>query len=666
MRATVNLVPSLLEQIVAYAEGRAVDPHLAVSRKRTDELSGDEALFMLEHFFSANWKTMIRPVGRYRELLEMRDVERRSAADALKRFGERDLRDLSVLFELVWFHPLLREEDQAVKELWEKGANFSEDDRRVLHERERRVIAQVVPQHKRLVESGRLEISTSPFYHPILPLLIDFACIQEALPSAPVPASARSLADDASVHVSNALTFCENVLGVRPRGMWPSEGAVSQEAVAMMAARGVQWLVTDEQILERSAGQAVGRKGEALARPDMLYRPYEMALGDATVSMVFRDHYLSDLIGFRYRSWEGASAAYDLLGRLRAIGESWRKPFAPIVTVVLDGENAWEHYPNHGIEFLTTLYRGLASANDEVTPVTVSEAIAASEAGTLERVFAGSWIDHSFQIWGGHGEDRAAWDLVYQCRDALDDAGIEEGHEAREELRIAQGSDWYWWYGDDHACANDAEFDRLFRGHVRAAYEKAGLPVPGSVDESITHCREGQAVAKPTRLITPTIDGDVTHYYEWLGAGRVRGGGPLGVMDVPRDQAVKTVRFGCDTDRLYVRVDFHSGAPAARGQESMRVTVQRPHACAFFVPLDHESDEVESEDGAVGAGATAFGRILEVAIPWEALGARPGDRVVFVVERLEDGRAVERTPGEGEMELEVPSEDDVNWDWSAE
>jgi len=665
MRATVNLVPCLLEQILAYAEGRAVDRHLAVARKRADELSEEEALFMLDNFFVANAETMIRPVPRYAELRALRDAGGRSAAEALKRFGERDLRDLAVLFDLVWFHPVLREEDGVVRELWTRGGNYSEDDRRALHAREREVIAGIIPLHKRLVETGRLELATSPYYHAILPLLVDYESIREAMPSAPVPADATSLADDASRQIADALSLCASLFGTLPRGMWPSEGAVSQDAVALVARQGVEWIVTDEEILERSLECSIGRSGEALAHPELLYRPYTLAFDGVRTNVVFRDHALSDLVGFRYRSWNETSAAYDLLGRLRAIGESWVEAFAPVVAVVLDGENAWEHYPNHGMEFLTTLYRGLASGGDDFVPATMSEAIASSEARNLKRVFAGSWIDHDFRIWGGHEEDRAAWEAVYECRARLDEAGVDEGAAARRELRIAEGSDWFWWYGEDHACPEEAEFDRLFRGHVKAAYARAGLAPPVELDEPIKRCFGGPAYSSPTDLVTATIDGEVTHYYEWLGAGRVSEGGAAGTMDVPRG-AIEAVVFGCDVKQLFIRADFRETEAVGGGGTWIRVVFSAPHDARVLAPLVAGFNDVTVEGTGCVAGESALGRVLEMTVPWGVVPARPGECVEFVVERLEDGQPVERLPREGGIQLVVPTEDDVKWDWSAE
>ena len=667
MRLTVNLVPSLLDQIEAYVEGRAEDRHQMLGRRPAADLDEAEKLFVIDRFFSLNHETMVKPLPRYRELLAMRDPARRSARDCLKLFREREVRDLQVLFELAWFHPLLREEEHVIRALWKKGAGFTEDDKAALYDCEREVLSQIVPMHKGLAEDGRIELTTSPYYHPILPLLLDFRALSEAMPKSPLPAGWRSLADDARVHVERALESHEARFGSRPRGMWPSEGSVSQAVAELASEMGLEWIATDEQVLERSLDHSGGHFGKGFSRSENLYRPYELPAGDeggGGLKIVFRDRALSDLIGFQYRSWDGRAAAEDLLSRVRAVGAGWRGGEPPVVTIILDGENAWEFYANQGVEFFETLY-SRAVADPGILPGTVSNVLAEVPPKPLERVFAGSWINHNFAIWAGHAEDRLAWEQVFRCREALDSSGIDAGHPARERLMVAEGSDWFWWYGDEFATADLREFDRLFRANVRSAYRLAGLTPPLELEAPIAR-RAVAFVTPPRGLLAVRVDGEATDYFEWAAAGRAEAGARLGAMALARGVALKYVMYGSDTERLYVRADFGAKEPVHSDDWALRVAVVRPRAEAFVVRCRGSGCEATCESSGAPAGRAAAGRLVEVAFTFAELGARAGDTVDFFVERVglgDGGEALERAPVEGVLSVRVPVEEDLRWDW---
>jgi len=665
MRATINLVPSLLDQLEAYAEGRAADRELVVGSKRTDELTEPEILFLLNRFFAAQWDNMIRPHERYRELLEMRAPWRRTAEEARRLFRPADLRDLAVLYDLVWFHPYLRQEDEVVRELWRKGSRFSEEDRAALHAREREILAQVIPLHAKLAREGRLELITSPQYHPILPLLVDFSCVHEAMPETPLPMGWRRLDDDARIQVARAISGHERRFGSRPRGMWPSEGSVSEGVCALLAELGVEWAASDEEVLERSLGVPLARSQGSLGRPDLLYRVYERTTSAGKpLRLVFRDHHLSDLIGFHYRSWDGRTAAADLVARIREIGRNWTYGAEPVVTIILDGENAWEHYPNQGIEFLEAFYRYASEDPSAIRPMKASDAISAARPAPLGRVFAGSWIDHNFAIWAGHEEDRLAWERVFQCRSALDAKGVPADSPAREELRIAEGSDWYWWFGDDHSSADDAAFDRLFRAHVKAAYAKAGLTPPLELEAPVARERR-TSYTEPRGLLAVRLDGRVTDYFEWAQAGKVRAGGQTSTMEFALEGALRQLLYGADLANLYIRADFRTPARSeAMTGSSLRVVVVRPVEETFVAALGPGETRLVRERTGEPIGEAASDKVLELAIPWGALGASAGGEAEFFVQRVDRGGAVERAPREGVVSVHVPSKEDADWDWS--
>jgi len=668
MRLTVNLVPSLLDQIEAYAEGRAEDRHQKLGRKPASDLDESERLFVIDKFFSLNFETMVKPLTRYRELLAMRDPARRSAGDCMKLFRDREVRDLQVLFELAWFHPLLREEDHVIRALWKKGAGFTEDDKSALYDREREILSQIVPMHKGLADDGRIELTTSPYYHPILPLLVDFRALKESMPKTPLPANWRSLADDARTQVDRALRSHAERFGSPPKGIWPSEGSVSQAVAELVSEMGLEWIATDEQVLEESLGRSIGRSGKGLGRPDVLYRPYELSTGsggDRCLKLLFRDKALSDMIGFHYRSWDGRAAAEDLLTRVRSVGRGWSGGAQPVVTVILDGENAWEFYANQGVEFFETLY-SRASADPGVLPGTVSDILAKVPARPLGRVFAGSWIDRNFAIWAGHEEDRLAWEQIFRCREALDSEGLEPDHPARERLLVAEGSDWFWWYGEEFATQDLREFDRLFRSNVRSAYRLASISPPLGLEAPIAR-RAAAFVTPPRGLLAVRVDGKATDYFEWAAAGRAEAGARLGAMALANGPALKYVMYGVALERLYLRADFASTVPLRGSDLALRIVVLRPREEVFVVrcPADGGCASTRESNGSP-AGEAVAEKLLEMAFSFAELGADVGDTVEFFVERIgtgDGGEVMERAPPEGVLSVRAPVAEDLRWDW---
>jgi alpha-amylase/alpha-mannosidase (GH57 family) len=339
--------------------------------------------------------------------------------------------------------------------------------------------------------SGQIELSTTPFYHPILPLLCDTDVHLVAHPEHARPARRFSYPDDARLQVERAVTFHRRTFGEAPAGMWPSEGSVSDAIVPVVAAAGLRWMATDEDVLARTLRRPLGRDGFGhVERAGDLYRPYRVRAGGAEVVCLFRDHLLSDRIGFTYQSWDAGHAADEFVGRVREAGRRFTAETgdAAVVTVILDGENAWEHYAGGGRPFLRTLYQRLQDAPD-IETVTMSEAAASPTAAVLEGVFPGSWINADFSIWAGHRDDQTAWSVLAAARETLAaraaTAGSEAVVEATEELMIAEGSDWFWWYGDDHSSAQDAEFDELFRRHVSNVYRALGVAVPEQLGRSL-------------------------------------------------------------------------------------------------------------------------------------------------------------------------------------
>jgi alpha-amylase/alpha-mannosidase (GH57 family) len=682
VRMTFNLVPSLLAQIEAFAEDRASDRCLDLSLKPADALDDGDVEFILENFFHGHRQHMIEAYPRYGDLLARRGEPLSTPADrrpAAARFSRDDLRDLQVWHKLAWVDPLYQDADPRVRHLLDKGRGYSEDDKALLRRVEIEILRKVIPEYREAAARQQIEISASPFYHPILPLLCDTDVYVHTDPRSPMQRFTRP--EDAAEQLARAAACHERLFGRRPVGLWPSEGSVSDAIVPLVAAAGFQWMATDELILARTLGTSISRDGNGhVEQPEWLYEPYALSAGGATVSCAFRDHTLSDLIGFTYAGWAAEAAATDFVARLVEAGRRYRDRTGggeACIPIILDGENAWEHFPGGGRPFLRALYRRVAG-HAELRTVTMAEACAAP-ARKLAGIFPGSWIDASFDIWIGHADDQKGWRQLARARDALEAsaAGPEAIAGAREEILIAEGSDWFWWYGDDHSSDHDLDFDELFRRHLRNVYRRLHLPVPEELYVSnISAGAPAPALTAPTARLSPTIDGEDTCYFEWLGAGTLEVREVSGAMHQAERQpsAVTSIRFGCGRERLFVRIagagrvadllaggqdiSFHFLVP---GDVGFTVRQGRGPLTGAFRDRRPPLDWVERGPAGAVVGA---GAVLEVALPLAALGvATGGSMSFFVAVRDADGAERGRYPAHGSIDVVAPDDqfEALNW-----
>jgi alpha-amylase/alpha-mannosidase (GH57 family) len=680
VRMTFNLVPSLMVQLEEFAEDRARDRTLDLGLKPAAALSDDDKRFVVANFFHAQRARMIEPYPRYVELLRKRD---QSNGGAWRQFTDADFRDLQVWSKLVWVDPFF-ERDPRIVALHAKGSGFSEDDKASLRAVELDVLRAVVPEYRAAAARGQVELSASPFYHPILPLLCDTDVYLRTHPQSRMPRHRFRHPEDAKAQLERAVTDHERRFGVRPTGLWPSEGSVSDAMVPLAAGAGFSWMATDELILARTLGVGLPRDGYGhLDQPEVLYRPYTVKSGGAEISCLFRDHVLSDLIGFTYASWNADAAARDFVGRLVEGGRRYAARTGggeAVIPIILDGENAWEHYEGQGRPFLRALYKALGS-HPEIKTVTMAEA-AAGPAASLTTIFPGSWINADFYIWIGHPDDHRGWGQLADARHALEspDSAIPADalKRAWDELYIAEGSDWFWWYGDDHSSEHDLEFDDLFRRHLRNIYRLIDKPVPEELFVTNITTEPPTAVTHaPTGLLTPTLDGEVTSYFEWVEAGEIEVSASAGAMHQvapsPK-QAVTGIWFGYDREHLYVRVDLARRAQdvlADKGQ--VRLT--------FFIPAGVQV-VVERNGTAIAAGVqdrvgpgdwrsrprhaarAAAGTIVEIGVPFAELGVNAGQPFSFSVGLYQDGQALEQYPTHHPLELVVPGADFSARHWS--
>jgi alpha-amylase/alpha-mannosidase (GH57 family) len=649
---TFNLVPSLMVQIEDYAEGRASDPFLRAALKPAEELTDTEREFILQYFFQANVARLIKRYPRYAALYEIWLGTDRTPSRAIRMFDTQAMRDLQVLSQIAWFDEEYLTHDADVRELVRKQRGYTVDDQRLIGDLEREFCGRVLPVYREFAQRGQIEVTTTPFYHPILPLVCDTNIADTSHPYVPLPSRFR-YPNDARRQIVEAREYFTRRLGIAPVGMWPSEGSVSDEVIALAADEGFEWLATDNGVLARTLSVEAG--------PAITYKPYVWEREGRRVRMLFRDHYLSDLIGFVYSRMGAAEAAAHFLDRIH-------ENCAPIlasgsdalVPVILDGENAWEYYEESGRPFLRELYRRI-QADPKVSALTVSEALARMEPQPLHHVFPGSWINANFDVWIGAEEDNKAWEYLLKARrtyeqvvSSSESALIPEDRRklAYEELLIAEGSDWCWWYGPEHDSANRPEFDQLYRSHLANVYTLLGYKPPDELSRPIIQARVHEFHETPSGPVRPTLDGEVTSYFEWLGAGVYRVSNRSGAMHGQRF-LVRELRYGSDGHNLYLRLDFEEhGRGELEGAElnlNLQAAAAGGHAHTITVPLRGKSPGVES----------VFEKVAEVRVSLSAFSVSFGQPVRFQLSLWQAGLPLDALPAQGW--IEAATAESVDW-----
>src|SRR5579872_7608961 len=653
---TFNLVPSMLVQIEEYAAGAAEDRFLQCALKPAEDLSADEQAFVLQYFFQANPPRLIYRYPRYGELYDAWLGAERDVARARRYFGTQALRDLQVWSQLAWFDEDCQRHDRAIAGLIQKGGNFSLDDQTLVAEKERELLRKVLPVYATAAARGQIEISATPYYHPILPLLCDSSIAAVSHPNVPLP-TRFAYPEDARRQLTTAREYVESRFQRPPDGLWPSEGSVSDEALEIAAEIGFRWAASDNGVLARTLHTA--------AIPAVTYRPYLWRRGARDMRLLFRDHHLSDLIGFVYARMDMHDAADHFLGQIR---DNCRGILAEgrdaLVPVILDGENAWEYYEHNGRPFLRELYRRITE-DPGIEALTVSEALARVEPQRIDHIFPGSWIGANFDVWIGSEEDNLAWEYLLKARQAYQRA-VREGtltEEARklayEELLIAEGSDWCWWYGPEHASENRPEFDQLYRDHLVNVYKALGLPAPDELSRPILHVEAAGLHHLPAAVIRATVDGEVTSYFEWLGAGSYRVDQRSGAMHGQRF-LVRDLQYGCDGERLFLRLDFEQNSLSELADAELHLQFKGPGdgAKESYAALGLQNGITSVKELRLAGSATAgdglvaaFQKILEIGVSLNALGVAPSQPVWLQISLWRGGLPLDALPPQGWLEI---------------
>ncbi len=666
IKMNFNLVPSLLVQIQDYANDRAKDHYWDLSLKPAKNLTADEKNFLLLNFFMANWDTMIKPYPRYWELLQKRGtkVSEGDIAAACKKFNNIDFSDLQVWFNLTWFGFRARQKYPVLQELINRGRDFTDADKKTVLDTQISIIKELIPCYKQAQKEGRIEITTTPFYHPIMPLLYNTDFARRSMPWAVLP-QPFAHSEDVNAQLKLAVSLYKKTFGKNPRGLWPSEGSVCPEIMPLISAAGIQWLATDEEILLKTVH--IVDKGLGL------YKPYKFCLEDDCLQLVFRDKGLSNALSFTYPKQDSQAAAHDLIHNLHNINRySSSNERDSLVTIVLDGENPWEYYPGGGEPFLRAVMERLSNEADLYT-ATISDYLDKYPArDKLPGLHSGSWINHNFDIWIGDKEENTAWEYLEKTRQFLKNNEKEFPKPKRDlawqNFYAAEGSDWFWWYGDDFQSDCDEEFDTLFRTHLANVYKILNHEVPEFLRQPVILTKDVQTQKAPYAFISPVIDGQNTHYYEWTDAGYYKADRPGGKL-YKGESYLAAIYFGFDLNSLFVRLDPLVNKEEINGQKldaCLNITDDNEFQISFpftFAPqrltkfiVSKSSDGVHFEKKKQFSSVKAD-KVIELSVPFAALELQPGESVRFFVQIKKGKKQVDRYPHRGYISFQVPDEE---------
>ena len=496
IKATFNLVPSLLIQIESYGNKTANDELLLIIQEDVELLDEAQRKKLEEYLFLSHEEHAIKPLWRYHELY----TKFLASSRTLEVFDSQEIVDSEVLFLLSWCGNHLRSADPLIKNLLLQGANFTHKQKNDLIDTLLDFCKEIIPLYKKLALEGKIELSTTPFYHPIAPLLLDIHSAKEANPNTLLPSIECDFASATQFQTSEAIAYFHRTFGFYPKGFWPAEGSVSMATLDLFARHKIAWIGTDEEILFRSIGSN---------DKNLLYDGYKDQ--KSKISVLFRDKYLSDLIGFEYSRQDPKKAVKDFILELQKI--ALHKGSNGIVSVILDGENAWEYYPHNGLDFFDTLYSELQNNSTLIETIVASQIVDLPiNHKEIASLATGSWINGNFDIWIGKKQKNQAWELLCQTQKMIlashDSLTPQIEEMIKNELMIALGSDWFWWYDDDHFTVQKRSFDDLFRLHLSNIYTLLGKEIPKNISDPIV--MEDRAIQTPNGAMHKTTPNTTT------------------------------------------------------------------------------------------------------------------------------------------------------------
>ncbi len=576
IKLNFDISPVLLESIEKYSNG-IMDIHLKLLLSDQNDLDEDDKVFILENFFDVNYTNMLSQREYYVSLNEKRvALSNYETREIINEFSNQEYADIMANFSLCWIDKKFLANYEDLNTLLNKEKKYTLSDRKRIYEIQLDIIKQIIPTYKKLQDDGKIEISTNPYYHAILPLLLNVE--EEEYPyEENLPKKMHCGVEDAKEQVSRALDKFEDTFGKRPKGMWLSEQCASEKTIKLLSEFDVKWTVLDEGILSKTLKKDFERDFEGnLIDPFELCTNYKLKKNETNI--IFSDSFFSHHISFGYGNYDPEVAANDLYEKIKTIQnkliDSPKKKH--LLTIAMDGENCWESYQNDGDEFLNILY-SLIENDDTLQTTLVSDFISKSEPQTLNKLSSGSWINRNFNLWIGEPTKNLAWRYLNQTREDLDAIakkllqgakGDSEKQEveklienAKTEILMAQGSDWFWWYGEPNESGSDAIFDYLFREKLKNVYKNLGWSAPNHLNIPLISM-VGKPIVQSSRYITPVIDGLETNKEEWEDAGYIF------LPDTPtfsKNKNIKGIYYGCDSENLYFKFDITKDNLAEKG-----------------------------------------------------------------------------------------------------
>ena len=560
LKLNFNIVPILVDSIIDYAEKGAHDIHSRMTITPENELKQEDKIFILNNFFDANYQTMILTNPEYHRLYQIVQTE---GTNDTSIFTNQEYADLMALFNLAWIDPSYKTSITELKKLIKKGKNYTLEDRINIIEIQRDIIRKIIPSTKKLVEKNKIEITTSPYYHPILPILLDYKNIKKnQIPDDDISNLKTEL--DAKVQTEMALDRIEEVFGKRPRGIWPSEHCVNGKTLELLSSLGVEWSISDEGILANSINFEFEHDFKGyLKEPYHLLKTYRYKTKNTDLKMIFRDSAIPNLISFEYQNHNPIATANDLYDRIKVLqSKILSSPDREhLLTIALDGENCWENYLEDGASFLKTLYT-LITEDETLETVLISDYLDnTKEDKPLNKIAAGSWMNRNFKLWIDEPVKDIAWTYLKRVRQDFSNFVKREPLNpnielARRELFICEGSDWFWWYGEPNDSGRDNIFDFLFRTHLKNIYRYLDLDTPKYLDDPISNISTTKPSKYPKSLISPEINGKFVTTEEdiWNNAGFIE------IPDGPvlrESKLFDKIRFGNDENYFYLKFNLN-------------------------------------------------------------------------------------------------------------
>lgn len=575
LKLNFNFVPVLLDSIIEYAEKDAHDIHSRLTITPKNKLNNEDKIFILNNFFDANYQTMILTNEEYHRLYQMVQAHGTTNTEI---FTNQEYADIMALFNLAWIDPSFKTSNKELKRLVKKGKNYTLEDRIEIIDIQREIIRKIIPTLKRLSNKNKIEITTSPYYHPILPILLDYKNIRKNVSIDDEIQNLRT-EEDAKLQTKMALDRVEEIFGKRPKGIWPSEQCVNAPTLEMLSDLGIEWSISDEGILASSINFEFEHDFKGfLKEPYHLLKTYEYKTQKSDIKMIFRDSTIHNLISFEYPHHNPIATANDLYDRIKVMqSKILSSPDKDhLLTIALDGENCWENYFEDGSSFLKTLYT-LITEDDTLETVLISDYIEQSkEHKLLPKIAAGSGFNRNFKLWIDEPVKDLAWTYLKRVRDDFSEFEKREPLNpnielARKELFICEGSDWFWWYGEPNDSGRDNIFDFIFRTHLKNIYKYLDLDVPKYLDDPITDISPSKPSKYPKSLITPQINGkDITDEDdEWNNAGYIE------IPDGPvlrESKLFEKIRFGNDEENFYLK--FHLNKYIKNSEDLSKRTYQ--------------------------------------------------------------------------------------------